>query len=133
MPIAEMDFTTSDLLKNASFSSKQYHRFEHYMTLLNLCKGVVTANINVDSIKQLEKLNLRVDSLTDYITNIFDYDMYIKDGKPDTIYVMDVANKAIVGTIAVDFLGDNLILNVNESAPIDGVTTTTNAITIVKE
>ncbi|ACI47497.1 unknown [Spodoptera litura nucleopolyhedrovirus II] len=131
MPIAEMDFTTSDLLKNASFSSKQYHRFEHYMTLLNLCKGVVTANINVDSIKQLEKLNLRVDSLTDYITNIFDYDMYIKDGKPDTIYVMDVANKAIVGTIAVDFSGDNLILNV--STPIDSVTTTTNAITIVKE
>ncbi|QEI03563.1 hypothetical protein [Spodoptera cosmioides nucleopolyhedrovirus] len=129
-----MEFTTSELLKNASFSSKQYHRFDHYMTLLNLCKGVVTTNINVDSVKQLEKLNLRVDPLTDYITNIFDYDMYIKDGKPDTIYVVKAADKIIVGTISVDFSSnDSLILNVNESTPIEVATSPSNIITIVKE
>lgn len=133
-----MEFTTSDLLKNASFSSKLYHRFDHYMTLLNLCKGVVSANINVDSVKQLEKLNLNVDPLTDYVTNIFDYDMYIKDGKPDTIYVVDAADKIIVGTISVDFSSssnDNLILKVNELTTTTTTTTTTspNTITVVKE
>ncbi|QNV47907.1 ac26-like protein [Alphabaculovirus altersperidaniae] len=128
-----MEFTTSDLLKNASFSSKQYHRFDHYMTLLNLCKGVVTANIDVDSIKQLEeKLNMHVDSLTDYITNIFDFDLYIKDGKPDIIYVVNVADKSIAGTIAVDFFKESLVLNVNQTStpPLSSSPTT---IKIVKE
>ncbi|AAF33654.1 Unknown (Ac26) [Spodoptera exigua multiple nucleopolyhedrovirus] len=135
-----MEFTTSDLLKNASFSSKLYNRFDHYMTLLNLCKGVVSANINIDSVKQLEKLNLIVDPLTDYVTNIFDYDMYIKDGKPDTIYVVNVADKTVIGTISVDFssFNDNLIFNVSAN---DTTTTTIasssspspNTITIVKE
>lgn len=127
-----MDFTTSDLLKNASFSSKHYPRFDHYMTLLNLCKGVVSTNIDVESVKQLDKLNLRVDPLTDYITNIFDYDMYIKDGTPDTIYVMNVSEKSIVGTISVDFSNeDRLILNIATTQPPSS--SSPNTITIVKD
>lgn len=103
-----MEFKTSDLLKNASYSAKHYKSFTHYITLLNLCKGVVPTTVDVESINQLEKLNFNIDPLTDYITNIFDYNMYIKDGTPDVIYVVKVADKQCTGTLKVDMVGENL-------------------------
>ena len=103
-----MEFTTSDLLKNASFSAKHYKRFDHYMTLLKISKGIVPANVNVESIKELDKLNFKIDSLTDYITNIFDYDLYIKDGSPNVIYVLEAATRQRVGTLTVDMSGEEL-------------------------
>ncbi|AIZ48692.1 asb135 [Agrotis segetum nucleopolyhedrovirus B] len=105
-----MEFTTRDLLKNASFSAKHYSRFAHYMTLLNLSKGIVPANVNVESIKELEKLNFKIDPLTDHITNIFDYNLYIKDNSPHLIYVQEVGSKQLIGTIKVEMFGDDLRL-----------------------
>nr|ADV91359.1 hypothetical protein Sf126 [Spodoptera frugiperda multiple nucleopolyhedrovirus]AFH59070.1 hypothetical protein Sf126 [Spodoptera frugiperda multiple nucleopolyhedrovirus]QED40326.1 hypothetical protein [Spodoptera frugiperda multiple nucleopolyhedrovirus]QRN46239.1 Sf126 [Spodoptera frugiperda multiple nucleopolyhedrovirus] len=133
-----MEFTTGDLLKNTSYSSKHYKRFDHYMTLINFCKGVISNNVHVDSVKQLEKLNLRVDPLTDYITNIFDYDMYIKDGNVDTIYVMKVEDKSIAGTISVDFTNDDIKFTVvtpttSSSSSSSALPLQENTITIVKE
>ncbi|ACI28846.1 agip145 [Agrotis ipsilon multiple nucleopolyhedrovirus] len=113
-----MEFNTRDLLKNASFSAKHYNRFDHYMTLLNLSKGIVPAAVSVESIKELEKLNFKIDPLTDYITNIFDYDLYIKDGSPHIIYVQEVGTKQPVGTINVEMFGEDLRLIANPNLNI---------------
>lgn len=110
-----MEYSTGELLKNASFSAKHYNRFDHYMTLLNLAKGVVSSGIDVASIKELEKLNFKIDPLTDYITNVFDYDMYIKDGSPDVIHVVDAIQKRQVGTLTVDMSGERLRLAVDST------------------
>ncbi|AAZ38304.1 ORF-138 [Agrotis segetum nucleopolyhedrovirus A] len=115
-----MEFTTRNLLKNASYSAKQYNRFVHYMTLINLAKGVVSNSVNVESIKALEKLHYKIDPLTDYIINIFDYDMYIKDGEPSIIYVVETSSKRCVGTLAVDLSGENIQLSANADDMIIG-------------
>jgi hypothetical protein len=103
-----MEFNTSDLLKNASFSAKHYRKFDHYMTLINLAKGLVPPKLNVESLKELEKLNLQIDPLTDYVTNIFDYQLYIRDNKPDVVHVLDATTKECVGTFTVNVNGDEL-------------------------
>ncbi|AUV65400.1 hypothetical protein [Alphabaculovirus myunipunctae] len=107
-----MEFTTSNLLKNAPYSAKHYRKFEHYMTLINLSKGIVPTTIDVDSLRELEKFNFRIDKLTDYITNIFEYSLYVKHDSPDLIYVYD-ANKNNLGTIKVNLLGENIQLAAN--------------------
>ncbi|AYN45073.1 se113 [Alphabaculovirus alterspexiguae] len=107
-----MDFSTVNLLKNASYSAKHYNRFAHYMTMINLSKGVV-ANIDMLSLKELEKVHLKIDPLTDYITNIFEYDMYIEKDTPEKIYIVDVNDKQCVGVINADFNGDNIKFSAN--------------------
>ena len=112
--IVSMDFSTINLLKNASYSAKHYNRFTHYMTMINLSKGIV-ANIDVESIKELEKVHLKIDPLTDYITNIFEYDMYIEKDTPEKIYIVDVNDKQCIGIINADLNGENIKFSVSNS------------------
>jgi Protein of unknown function (DUF424) len=114
-----MEFTTNQLLKNAPFSAKQYHKFQHYMTLINLAKGIVPVALSVASLRELEKVGFKIDPLTDYITNIFDYDLYIKDGAPDVIYVVDVHKKITCGTVDVDFGAEQLQLTTHRDIASD--------------
>ncbi|AIE47851.1 ac26-like protein [Peridroma alphabaculovirus] len=105
-----MEFTTSDLLKNTSFSAKHHHKFVHYMTLHQLAKGLVPQTLTIESLKELEKLNFQIDPLTDYITNIFDYDLYISNNDPSTVHVVAAGTKNRLGTLAVNMLGEQLTL-----------------------
>ncbi|AAQ11173.1 hypothetical protein [Mamestra configurata nucleopolyhedrovirus A] len=117
-----MEFSTSDLLQNASYSAKHYCKFEHYMTLINLAKGIVPVTLNVESLKELEKVHLKIDPLTDYVTNIFDYALYIRDNKPEVVYVINASNKQCVGTLAVNLNGDQLQITAAHNEAIDEAT-----------
>ena len=111
-----MEFTTNNLLNNACFSAKLYRKFEHYNLLINLSKGLIPHTFNAHSVDELKKLNFKIDPSIDYVTNIFDYQLYLKDNNPDTIHVVDAASKQRVGTLCVDFGSDTLQLR---ARPLD--------------
>lgn len=103
-----MEYQSTDLLVNSTYTSKQNLKFVQYMALKALARGIILKNIDQSSIKFLqEKFNFVIDPLTDYIENIHDYSFYLKDGDHTTVYVLDRETKREIGTIGVSVNNDN--------------------------
>ncbi|ABF47360.1 ac26-like protein [Clanis bilineata nucleopolyhedrovirus] len=94
-------FTSDQLLKNTAYVSNQPFGINHYYALLMLARGLVSSDISQSSIVQLEKLGFHVDLLIDYITNIFEYEMFVKDNDISEIYVTTHDRQKLIGTLDI--------------------------------
>ncbi len=95
-----MEFDSANLLSNLAFAATVSKvSFANYLKIMNLAKGCVPRALTEESVKELEKFNMRIDNHKKYITNIFDYRMHVKDNDPTVVYVFSSESRELIGTI----------------------------------
>nr|AFS52000.1 DekiORF123 [Dendrolimus kikuchii nucleopolyhedrovirus] len=117
-------YTTEDLLKNLTFSSSKCapFKFEHYAILKRLSNGMVQKAIDPASWDELRKFNFKIDRLTGYITNIFEYEFVVLDHNLSEVHVLNAESKILLGQLNVSINGDDpTVISITVTTP-----TTTN-------
>ncbi|AUA60247.1 ORF16 protein [Operophtera brumata nucleopolyhedrovirus] len=102
-----MDYDSSNLLHNISYSGKLDVSFQQYLNVLNFSKGIIP--YNVASIAELQTFGFIVDPQTNYIDNILDYKLYILDNNINQIHVVHAEQRHLMGIIQVVFNNDSTI------------------------
>ncbi|AOT85580.1 cyun122 [Cyclophragma undans nucleopolyhedrovirus] len=96
-------YTTEDLLKNLTFSSGKCapFKFEHYAILKRLSNGILHKAIDASVLDELKKFNFKIDRLTGYITNIFEYEFVVLDHDLSVVHVVNAESKIKLGHLNV--------------------------------
>ena len=92
-----MDYTSTNLLKHAAYSSKLGLSFDKYMTIMKLSKGALPIVADLNSLDNLKKLELEIDHVDKRIVNVLDYEMIVKDDDFTTVHVVRVADRCLPG------------------------------------
>lgn len=104
-----MDYDSSNLLHNISYSFKLDVSFQQYLTILNFSKGIVPYTVDDTSVDELRTFGFVVDAKTNYITNIFDYKLYVLDNNINQLHVVHAAERHLIGIIQIVFNNDSSI------------------------
>ncbi|QEI03587.1 hypothetical protein [Rachiplusia nu nucleopolyhedrovirus] len=113
-----MEFDSNNLLSNLAYAaSVSKVSFEHYLNIINIAKGCIPRAMTPESVKQLEKFDMKPDTHKEYITNIFDYRLYVKDNDPTVVYVLNSVSRELMGTMTFDMADGqiNCITNLTSS------------------
>nr|WRK22998.1 hypothetical protein [Bombyx mori nucleopolyhedrovirus]WRK23136.1 hypothetical protein [Bombyx mori nucleopolyhedrovirus]WRK23412.1 hypothetical protein [Bombyx mori nucleopolyhedrovirus]WRK23550.1 hypothetical protein [Bombyx mori nucleopolyhedrovirus]WRK23688.1 hypothetical protein [Bombyx mori nucleopolyhedrovirus] len=96
-------YTTDDLLKNISFSHSKCAPFklQNYTVLKRLSNGFIDKSVDVCSISELQKFNFKINRLTSYISNIFEYEFVVLEHNLSTVHVINAETKTKLGHINV--------------------------------
>ncbi|AGA16180.1 hypothetical protein [Thysanoplusia orichalcea nucleopolyhedrovirus] len=96
-------YTADDLLKNLHFSHAKCAPFklQNYITLRRLSNGLLDKSVDVSSFSELEKFNFKIDRLSNYILNIFEYEFVVLEHDLSTVYVINADTKAKLGHLNV--------------------------------
>lgn len=101
----EFTFTTDDLLKNISFNHTKCapFKFQHYVTLKRLSNGLLDKTVDVSALEELKKFNFKIDRLSNYITNIFEYEFVVLEHDLSIVHILNAETKNKLGHLNVSF------------------------------
>ncbi|ABL75969.1 Mv-ORF17 peptide [Maruca vitrata nucleopolyhedrovirus] len=105
-----LEYTADDLLKNIPFSHSKCAPFKlhNYTVLKRLSNGFIDKSVEPCSIGELQKFNFKIDRLTNYISNIFEYEFVVLEHDLSTVHVVNTETKTKLGHL-------NVSLNQNDA------------------